>query len=396
MIRNQQPQSVDEWSLLHRWNPFNSYKLLSQVYRWQLIQQGHAIPQPVLVTVDPMNMCNFHCPWCNSARVKERGHGISRAALIKLADFLASWKGSDGWPGGVEAVCIAGGGEPLLNRHIGGFIDRCRELGIEVGVVTNGYHIDRFIEPLSRCTWVGVSVDAHTPRTYNFLKGLPPRSRALRRVFRNMEALIKHAAARKSLLAADSPGSGVSYKYLLSTHNVREVYDAALKARELGCKNFHLRPMGNTWFNLQLQEEYLSVDLPHLLAEQVDLARRLEARDFGVYAVTHKFGDQFQSNHQFSSCHAIFMTAVFMPPSDPRARDSVDVGLCCDRRGDRRLLLASNISRMRDVAESWGGERHWNMHKKIKLRQCPRCTYQPHNQIFEQVILNDSMTYRFI
>ena len=28
--------------------------------------------------------------------------------------------------------------------------------------------------------------------------------------------------------------------------------------------------------------------------------------------------------------------------------------------------------------------------------ECPRCTYQPHNQIYEQVILNDSMTYKFI
>jgi len=32
----------------------------------------------------------------------------------------------------------------------------------------------------------------------------------------------------------------------------------------------------------------------------------------------------------------------------------------------------------------------------IDLGDCPRCTYQPHNQIMEHVVLNDNMTYKFI
>lgn len=90
------------------------------------------------------------------------------------------------------------------------------------------------------------------------------------------------------------------------------------------------------------------------------------------------------------------MTAVFMPPTDPAAAHAVDVGLCCDRRGDPRLLLGANVSDLGEVARLWGSEAHWALRSRIRLSRCPRCTYQPHNQIFEQVILNDAMTFSFI
>lgn len=90
---------------------------------------------------------------------------MSRDTLMALADFLPNWQGSPEWPRGVEAICIAGGGEPLLHPDIGAFIERVIGHGIEVGVVTNGTAIDRLLEPLSMCTWVGVSVDAGTAAT---------------------------------------------------------------------------------------------------------------------------------------------------------------------------------------------------------------------------------------
>lgn len=51
---------------------------------------------------------------------------------------------------------------------------------------------------------------------------------------------------------------------------------------------------------------------------------------------------------------------------------------------------------VREIADFWGSDRHWKIHEAIDLNDCPRCTCQPHNQIMENVILKDSMTYRFI
>lgn len=62
---NKQTTTANEWSQNKRWNPFNSYKILAHVERWQNIKRGRPIPAPSLITVDPTNVCNFNCAWCN-------------------------------------------------------------------------------------------------------------------------------------------------------------------------------------------------------------------------------------------------------------------------------------------------------------------------------------------
>ena len=92
------------------------------------------------------------------------------------------------------------------------------------------------------------------------------------------------------------------------------------------------------------------------------------------------------------------MTAVFEPATgDGADKDAFVVGLCCDRRGDQKLELASGITETAMIEQLWGSKEHWEIHDRINVAdECPRCTYQPHNEIYEQVILNDSMTYKFI
>ncbi len=142
---------VSEWSHRKKFNPFNSNKLIAHTDRWRLIKKGEPIPQPVLVTVDPINRCNFRSKWCNADYVLNKNNQmLSKDTLLDIGDFLSEWKNGISEKG-VRAVCIAGGGEPLLNPHTAEFIDRCSELGIQTGVVTNGTLIDKFLEPLSKC-----------------------------------------------------------------------------------------------------------------------------------------------------------------------------------------------------------------------------------------------------
>ena len=92
------------------------------------------------------------------------------------------------------------------------------------------------------------------------------------------------------------------------------------------------------------------------------------------------------------------MTGVFMPPTDEAEnKDAFNFGLCCDRRGSEKLELFQNQENPEKIAQLWGSRAHWDIHDSINVKkECPRCTYQPHNEIYEQVILNDSMTYKFI
>jgi pyruvate-formate lyase-activating enzyme len=382
-----------EWSPEKKWNPFNSDKLLAQVYRWRKIKRGSPIPQPVLVTVDPINLCNHKCVWCNAGYILEKNsRQISRDGLFELADFFAEWKSHPDWEAGVESVCIAGGGEPLLNKHTGDFIDRCVENGIEVGVVTHGGLIDRYIEPLSKCAWVGVSVDAGTSETFLKLKERDN----FDKIISNIKKLTDYAMANKTKLSEPYQGYGVGYKYLLHEDNAAEIYQAAKIAKDIGCKNFHVRPVGDPWFKvlngtskIEFTDETIST-----FNQQINLARDLEDDLFGVFGVTHKFNHKFDKSNKFKECKSIFMTAVFMPSQDDN--NKFDVGLCCDRRGDDDLLLGKSLSTTEEVADLWGSKGHWDIHDKIRVEACPRCTYQPHNQIFEHVIKHDNMTYKFI
>jgi hypothetical protein len=87
------------------------------------------------------------------------------------------------------------------------------------------------------------------------------------------------------------------------------------------------------------------------------------------------------------------MTGVFMPPTSDKGK--FNFGICCDRRGDDGLTLTDLIDTSQ-VSEFWGSDNHWESFDNLKVKNCPRCTYQPHNMIFENAVEVDNMTIDFI
>ena len=247
-------ETAEEWTPHKRWNPFNSYKLLSHVHRWKKIKRGRPIPPPVLVTIDPINICNFDCVWCNAAYIRKKRHrSLSRNAMKAIAGFLGNWE-QCGFR--VEGACIAGGGEPMLNPDTPFLVDRLIEENIEVGIVTNGTRIDQAIDSFSQCTWLGVSMDAGTPATFDKLKQLDPKRKTFDKIITDIERLVTYSKRHFTTLGKPHPAYGVSYKYLLyDQDNIGEIYQASKLAKEIGCKNIHFRPAGTTWDNLGTDRE---------------------------------------------------------------------------------------------------------------------------------------------
>jgi MoaA/NifB/PqqE/SkfB family radical SAM enzyme len=380
-----------EWSSSKKWNPFNSDKLLAQTYRWREIRRGYSVPQPSLVTIDPINICNLHCVYCNAGYILEKNNKqLSKNTLLNLADFLKEWHGSSQWAQkGVESICIAGGGEPLINKDIGEFVERCVSKGIEVGIVTNGTLIDRFLEPLSKCTWVGVSVDAGTKESFEKLKKVD----MFDRVIENIRKLIDYSKEKNTRLNMKIQGYGVSYKFLLHPYNVYDVKMATEIAKEIGCRNFHLRPVGIPW-NHSGQLVGFTSEMIQDYDKQIEEARKLEDNNFGIFGITHKFNSRLEKQNCFNRCHAVFMTCVITPSFV--GGDTFNLELCCDRRGDKQMLLGESLSDVNEIGKLWGSEKHWKIFDSIDVTHCPRCTYIPHNIIYENVIEKDNMTYRFI
>lgn len=132
-------------------------------------------PSPILVEVDPSNACNHGCYFCISSYIhlpesKDlRTYDKSvmpRDMLIKLCDSFIRM--------GVKAINWTGGGEPTVNPSLKEAIEYIgHNSDIEMGMFTNGTLLDKYdlFETLvDNMTWVRISVDAGTSKTYNSVR----------------------------------------------------------------------------------------------------------------------------------------------------------------------------------------------------------------------------------
>ncbi len=371
-----------EWKASKKWNPFNSAKLMAHVDRWSKIERGKPVPPPVLVTIDPTNKCDLNCSWCNAKKVRESGAEISTSMLESIAEFLGDW--------GVKAVCIAGGGEPLLHDGFERLIQALMDESIRVGVVTNATHLLHHSAAATLCDWVGVSVDAGSVDTYFMNKG----RNAYGDVMRYMTMLRNRVQNTDLPLGKKGLGNGVFWKFLAHPSNVKEIFSAALQAKQIGCKGIHIRPAGTAWGAGSEKIVFTRKELRIFNDRLTRAVEDLDDKHFSVYGVQHKFSKDLTPLHEFGKCRAVFMTAVIMPCAENP--DHFNLGLCCDRRGDPRLTVGG-LKRPEEIRSFWGSGEHWERADAIKVRHdCPRCTYAPHNELFERVIENDDMTHVFI
>lgn len=347
-------------------NPFDSKKVIYHAKYWEPIADGY-MPPPVLVTLDPINRCNFNCKYCNAAfKMKHSSQQYSDYVIDNVAPFLKAW--------GVKAVCIAGGGEPMLHKRFGDLLKNLFNEQIQVGVVTNGSLINKFIEELSLCKWLGISIDAGNSEAFCKLKNV--KSGVFDKVISNISQLRNYNGELE-----------ITYKYLAHPDNISSIYMAVDLAKQLGCNYFHLRPCGKTWDNLDQPNIFSKLDISLVNTQILQAKEDFEDDNFKVFGILNKFSKNWDIEHNFKKCYAVAMTAVIEPNNQ--------IGLCCDRRGDARTVLGS-FEKLEDILSMWSSKKHWDILEAIKLSDCPRCTYGLHNQVFEHFVLSDNICKNFI
>lgn len=110
--------------------------------------------------------CNFRCPFCHNAPlVLPERLGCDTTEEEVLA-FLKKRVGI------LDGVAITGG-EPLLHRDIGAFLDKVRSMGFRVKLDTNGSFPDRLIELVRAGLVDRVAMDVkNSPELYGKTVGL--------------------------------------------------------------------------------------------------------------------------------------------------------------------------------------------------------------------------------
>lgn len=202
---------------------------------------------PVSVELSLTNRCNLQCVWCSDADLRDRRHGeMDQETLFRLLIDLKT--------GGTRGITIEGGGEPTIHRHFLDVVDRARELGLHLGLISNGFFIP-YAHRVRDFDWVRISLDAATPEQYLRTKGVD----GFKRVVDNLMTLVDEK---------NGATLGVGYVVCKENDDPVELEKLVRMLRKIRVGYIHFRPV---------------VDHP-AMDSQVDLSflKKYETENFAV------------------------------------------------------------------------------------------------------------------
>ena len=370
---------MQEWSKKNELNSFNSYKglLYSNWYQsirdWKDGKRDAPLP-PVEVSLDPIHACNLMCDHCNAHRYLLEDSTVIEKTKRRLQDdhFINTIKFLGKW--GAKAVCLGGGGEPTLHTKLKDALYECTEAGMDCAVVSNGINItDELIPAMAEnCRWVGISVDAGSRETYLVGK----KADRFTRVITNMRKLSDYCKNTRSKCE-------VSYKFLIFSYNQHEIYQACQTAKEMGAKDFHVRPADWSHQGMgELKKKLGDYNVEKVL-EQFEMCHKLEDENFRVFTVVHKFDENFAPRKDFEQCYA--------SPCCLQLCADGNAYLCPDQRFTPEYQLGTHFPDPENILNFWGSKKHYDMVFGWGKAKCnTRCTFAPYNKQCEKLFINDN------
>lgn len=283
--------------------------LVSKLYQhslWPDIERvagGDSLVAPLVVDLDPTTFCDLACPECISGELLNKGR-FTDDRLEELAQELVD--------SGVKAVILIGGGEPLAHPGTKRALEVLGPGGLKIGLVTNGTQLHRHAEVLARyASWVRVSMDAATSRTYRLFR---PDRRGRSR-FDDVVANMRKLAPKMTgdlgysfLLMAREDGAG---NVLAS--NYGEVEAAGRLARDIGCRYFEVKAM----FDMDHFVVARSQQLVEELDAQIGALRSLEDPGFSVVASSTvaalRSGDPRAQIKSYRRCNVAELRTLLTP-----------------------------------------------------------------------------------
>lgn len=272
---------------------------------------------PLSINLDLTTACNFLCDHCVDLEILNTGisfeHGRLRDSLALMAER------------GLRSVIVIGGGEPTVYPGFGDILGLIKDLGLQVGVVTNGSRLERVTEVADRLDerdWVRLSLDSGSDELFQAMHR--PRK----------AVTLDQICEKVRQLKAANPKLRVGFSFIIvwrdceahdvAIHeNVHEIVLAARRAREYGFdyisyKPFLTRASSNNAETVGLARE--EDRLPAILAgirAQLDLARELAGDGFAVVESTNlrvfENGSYRDFSRQPRQCHMQSFRQVLSP-----------------------------------------------------------------------------------
>jgi len=175
------------------------------------IIQGRPLGGPYHIELDPADICNAGCFFCNSASFR-KGDVLDWPLLYKRINELIQ--------GGLRSIRLAGGGEPLLYPHLSPLCDKLRGSKIILeNLTTNGILLDNNIIdlflPLGP-THFFISLNYADENQYEKFMGIP--GRQFSRVLDNIRIL-----DQKLVKAGIRPSAQIHIQFFIHHSTIRDI-----------------------------------------------------------------------------------------------------------------------------------------------------------------------------
>lgn len=353
-------------------HPFTPLKLLRHAPAVTASLQGN-LPWPISVELDLSNVCNHNCGWCSFAAFRaDHWQHFPHPRILELLGELAEI--------GVKSITFTGGGEPLVHPQRVGIFERCADLELPYGVVTNGRLLenDTLYTLARRAVFVRVSLDAGTAATHQLLHATAKPE--YDKILHNIAMLVDHAMPR-----IHQPLT-VGASFCVFDINFHELPAAAERVRATGANYLEVRPVLPTEWRGGAQKQVLTnshIQAAQLLLEQT--RQDYETDWFKIFGSVDRLHTTLGKTYQH--CHIGPLTTVINA-------DGM-IYHCCQQRGMPNFAVGSVLTRK--FREVWMTDVHRRMIDGINVNECPPCRYDGYNALIETCFLaSDAMHSQFL
>ena len=330
------PERVAQWLAADTWD---KAKKVAPIY-WEITTSA---------------ACNHRCTFCST-------EDVGYPADLIDADILIN-RMQEAKIAGVKSVMFAGTGEPLVHKRISDIVNGAVDCGLDVAFTTNGVLLDK-LKPVDRCTWIKVSLNAGTQKSYAAIHQTDERD------WDKVWAGIKGAVARKGTAT-------IGVQCVVLPENVYEMRGLANLCIEAGVDYLVLKPYTQATF--MSSHRYEGVDYAAMRAYLVDV-QEFTRKGFKVIYRHNAISEEIGKKHAYDKCRS---TPMFWTYSKG---DGTMVS-CSAHLMDERFHIG-NLN-TQTFEEIWEGDRrreNWEMMHGFNIAQCRlNCRMNSSNKYLHQL-----------
>lgn len=324
-------------------NQFSQEKILHHIDRVAEWQKS-GCSRPITYELDMTNVCNSRCSFCfGFSSVTPETSSIPLAEAKKIIRQIREMGG--------KAITFTGGGEPLCNPATIDAVIYAKKCGLDVGFITNGIMIsvENARVLVDSCTWIRVSLDAGSSKTYEITHGL--NSDAFARVIENVSLLV---GCKKASDSRATIGTG----FITFPSVTRDMIRFVKISGELGVDYAQFRPLLK-----KFRQKEINMVPDYRILREIDRCKKLAFPGFSVLSSLHKYNAMKNGSvdRGYTVCNGHHFATVI-------AADR-KMYLCCHMRGMQKYCIGDLSTHT--LKQIWTSPRRRKVFERIDFSDCP-------------------------